>query len=239
MQSRLSEFLSYGLFSLALLNAFSAQAGGIDAALLVYHVETPDGETTINRLLTTKDFLRLDQGAQDPGFILFDLRQRTIYSVNASDRSILVIDPPHGEPLKPEDLVLEVRPVAKVDAPEVEGVKPQHWSLLANGASCREAYVAPGLMSDALAIYGEYLRVLASQQALALPAIPEEFRDACDSAVHVYAPDLLLHKGLPLKVWNDQGYREELVDFRPAFSIPEGSFTLPEGFQQMPMGSGI
>lgn len=239
MQSRLIELIGYALVALALFNPFAVRAGEIDAGLLVYRVETADGETTVNRLLITKDYLRLDQGAQDPGFILFDRSLRRIYSVNPSDRSILLIDPPEGRPRKPDDLQVEVRPGTGDDAPEVEGIEPQHWVLLANGDICRQAYVAPGLMADALAVYGDYLRVLASQQALALPAIPEEFRSACDSAIHVYAPDALLQKGLPLKIWNAQGYCEALVDFRPAFKIPEQSFTLPEGFQEMRMGAGI
>jgi hypothetical protein len=239
MRSRLIEFLSYCLVSLALLNPFSLQAGEIEAALLVYQVRTADGEASINRLLTTRDYLRLDQGAQDPGFILFDRKQRKIYSVNASDRSILVIDPPRGKVQKPDALVVAVRPGSRDKLPEVQGIEPQHWLLQTNGVTCREAYVAPGLMSDALTIYGDYLRVLASQQALALPAIPEEFRNACDSAIHVYAPDALLLKGLPLKIWSDQGYREELVDFRPLFTVPDDSFTLPQGFQEMRMGGGV
>lgn len=238
MQSRVIAFLSYGLVCLALLAPLGVRAGEMEAALLVYRVETPDGENSVNRLLTTRDFLRLDQGAQDTGFILFDRKQRKIYSVTQSDRSILVIDPPAGDPKKPDDLKVEVRPAQGGGAPEVEGVKPQHWTLLANGKRCREAFVAPGLMADAVAIYGDYLRVLAAQQALALPAIPEEFRDACDSAIHVYAPDALLRKGLPLKIWHPAGYREELVDHRPVFSIPDDSFTLPQGYREMRMGGG-
>ncbi|MEJ2592925.1 MAG: UDP-2,3-diacylglucosamine hydrolase [Candidatus Thiodiazotropha sp.] len=238
MQSRVIEVLRYGLAGLALLGSLPLRAGEIDAALLVYRIETPDGESSVNRLLTTRDYLRLDQGAQDPGFILFDRKQRKIYSVTPSDRSILVIDPPAGDPQKPDDLAIEVRRGADGDLPLVEGVKPQHWTLLANGNSCREADVAPGVMADAVGIYADYLRVLAAQQALALPSIPEEFRDACDSAIHVYAPDALLRKGLPVKVWDGQGYREALVDFRPVFSIPDDSFTLPTGFQETRMGAG-
>ena len=238
MQSRVIDVLRYGLACLALLGSLPLRAGEIDAALLVYRVDTPDSESSINRLLTTRDFLRLDQGAQDPGFILFDRKQRKIYSVTPSDRSILVIDPPAGDPKQPNDLKIEVVQGQADPMPEVDGVKPQHWTLLANGKSCREAEVAPGLMAEAVGIYADYLRVLAAQQALALPSIPEEFRDACDSAIHVYAPDALLRKGLPVMVRDGQGYQEALVDFRPVFPIPDDSFTLPTGFQETRMGGG-
>lgn len=240
MRRRLIHPFLRGALSLVLLSAlFPACAAETAAGLLVYHVDAPDGESYISRLLATPDFLRLDQGEQDPGFILFDRRQRIIYSVNPSDRSILVIDPPDTKPQTPDDTVIEVTSVVRGKVPEVAGTQPQHWVLLANGTICREAFVAPALMSGTLAAYGEYLQVLAAQQALALPAIPDELKDACDSAVHVYAADALLQKGLPLKVWNNQGYREELMDFRPDFRVSDESFTLPEGFQRVPMMSGI
>jgi hypothetical protein len=216
-----------------------AGAAEVEAGMLVYRVETPGEPDTISRLLTTPDYLRLDQGEADQGFILFDRRERVIYSVNPAEHSILEIDPPAANLETPADLNIEMKPVTIEDAPAVGGVKPVHWQLLANGGICREAILAPGLMPKSVAAYREYLLLLASQQAVSLQSIPEEFQSACDSALNVYAPDALLEKGLPLRLWDAQGYQEVLTEFKPDGRFPAEYFTLPAGYEHVPMGAGF
>ncbi len=228
--------------TVALLTLLAWPAVGAEtrAALLIYQVESPDEPTYFNRLLATEDYLRLDRGAQDSGYILFDRAEGVIYSVNHEDDSILVIDPPPlSETLKEPARKVELEAGEPADAPVVGGVKPEHWVLSADGSVCRDAFILPQLMPAARAAYAEYLRVLARQQALALPVMPAEFQDACDSALHVYAPDSLLAKGLPVSSWSPGGYRESLIDFREAFQVPESDFTLPENYSRSNMRTGL
>ena len=241
MRTTLNRRLPYGLpLMLTLLTTSPVICAEVAAELLIYRVASPVEEVYLNRLLVTPKFLRLDRGEQDSGYILYDRRQGVVYSVDREERSILVIDPP---PLKEEfearTEAIEVISVASEKVPSVGGVSPQHWVLRAGGRQCREAYVLPGLMPNAAAAYGEYLSVLARQQALALPVIPAEFQDACDMAVNILAPDSLLRKGLPLRIWDGQSYRESLIDFREEFRVPESDFSLPADYARMPMGSGL
>lgn len=228
------------ILSLLAILAWPAVGEETQASLLIYQVESEQEPTYFNRLLATADYLRLDRGAQDSGYILFDRREKVIYSVNHQDGSILVIDPPPlSEALEAQSPEIELVSVEPVDAPPVGGVKPGHWVLKVDGAICRSAFVLPGLMSGAVEAYGEYLGLLARQHALALPATPAQFQSACDNAVHVFASDRLLHKGLPLNSWDERGYRESLVDFRDAFPVAESEFTLPEGYAQSAMPGGM
>ena len=222
------------------LLAWPAMGAETQAALLIYQVESPAEPTTINRLLATADFLRLDRGTQDSGYILFNRREGIIYSVNHEEASILVIDPPPlSETLQALAPEIQLKPEPVADAPTVGGVKPDQWSLSADGTLCRNAFVLPELMPVAVAAYAEYLRVLARQQGLALPSLPPEYQDACDSANHIFAADSLLGKGLPLNIWNEQGYRESLIDFRDDFQVPESDFTLPDGYNRSNMNTGV
>lgn len=225
---------------LSVLLAWPVVGAEPQASLLIYQVESTQEPTHFNRLLATDDYLRLDRGAQDTGYILFDRREQVIYSVNHEDASILVIDPPPlSEPLRSVSPAVELVPAALAGAPPVGGVKPEQWVLQVDGAVCQSAVVLPGLMPGAVAAYGEYLGRLARQHALALPATPAEFQSACDNAVHVYASDRLLQKGLPLNLWDEQGYRESLVDFRQGFPLAGGEFTLPDGYTRSPMPTGL
>jgi hypothetical protein len=208
------------------------------AVLLLYRIESPGEEAYFNRLLSTPAFLRLDKGAQDRGYILYDRQQRVIYSVDHEERSILVIDPPPlTQELKAQAPAIELQVVETADVPKVKNIKPQQWRLSAAGQTCRDAFVLPGLMSGAVAAYGEYLQVLARQQALALASIPVELQDDCDNAVHIHAATALMEKGLILKSWDSGGHQQELIDFRSEFSVSIGDFELPENYRLIPMVS--
>jgi hypothetical protein len=214
-------------------------AGEVEADLLVYRVESPGEPGSLRRMLATPDYLRLDMGEGDPGFVLFDRRERVIYSVDPGERNILEIDPPPLSREIPPDLSIELRNPPLMEVPAVAGVTPVHWQLLANGDICREAILAPGLMPQVVTAYRDYLLLLAAQQAVSLPAVPEEFRGPCDSVLNVYAPDALWAKGLPLRLWDGRGYQEVLTDFGSGRRVPAERFALPEGYEHQPMGAGF
>lgn len=238
MRTTLIRRLTAGLVAALLCFPLSAALSGeIEAELLIYRVQPTEEAAYLNRLLVTPAFLRLDRGAEDSGYILYDRKQQVIYSINHGDHTILVIDPPalaaEVEAGAPEIALQAVE--TPVEAPEVGGVTPRQWSLVVAGQSCREAFILPGLMPAAVAAYGEYLTILSHQQAQALTAIPAEFQDPCDNAVHVFAAAALLRKGLPLSVWDSRGYRESLIDFRASFPAPDADFTLPADYARVPM----
>jgi hypothetical protein len=225
-----------GVLLLMMSTLLSAEQVAVD--LLVYQVERPGEEPYINRLLISEQFLRLDQGEADAGFILYEREKQIIYSVNPAESSILVIDPVANQDRETAEPEIELVSEEKDDVPSVGGVDPVYWRMMVNGSSCREAFVLPSTLSSGLAVYGDYLRLLSVQQGVALQALPEAFQDACDNAVHVYAADAFVQKGLPLKIWDNKGYSEALLDFKQDFKLDSEQFILPENYQQVPMGAG-
>ena len=214
----------------------AAAAAEVSAQLLVYRVSEPGSEPYISRLLSTPAYLRLDQGRHDSGFILLDRKAGIIYSVDAEDRSILVINPPRRERQPPSSLLLSAKRQAQSDMPEVAGKPPEYWQFLVNDRLCRSAVVVPGLLPLANAAYGEYLDLLAYQQLATQAAVPAELQDLCDQAISIYAPLAVLQKGLPLQEWHESGWRQELIDFRAEFSISSDSFELPADYHRVPLG---
>jgi len=224
------------LLGLGWLMSGAVAAAELSAQLLVYQVVEAGAEPYVSRLLTTPDFLRLDQGRQDSGFILLDRKARVIYSVNGEDHSILVIDPPQKARNTPPSLQLSAKRKAQPGMPQVAGKTPEYWEFFVNDRLCRSAVVVPGLLPRARTAYAEYLDLLAYQQLLTQAAVPEELQDPCDMAIHIYAPLAVLDKGLPLREWHESGWRQELVDFREAFAVPSASFELPADYQRVPLG---
>ena len=223
-------------FGLGLLFSAALTGAELKAQLLVYRVAEPGNQPYISRLLVTPEYLRLDQGQQDPGFILLDRKARIIFSVNSEERRILVIEPPRQERKLPSSLRLSENRQLEADMPQVAGKTPEYWQFLVNARLCRSAVVVPGLLPQANAAYAEYLDLLAYQQQETQAAMPAELQDPCETAIHVYAPLAVLDKGLPLREWHESGWRQELLDFQYEFNISSDSFELPADYQKVPLG---
>jgi hypothetical protein len=227
---KVKNILLGGLLALTML-ACGAVAEEIDVELLVYRVTEPEAEPYISRLLVTHDYLRLDQGNPDDGFILLDRKARVVYSVNPDDQSILVLKPEGTIRSMPAALLLASKQIVQPGMPEVVRKKVQHWEFYTNGKLCRSAIVVPGLLPQATQAYADYLDLLGHQQLTTLGSIPAELQDTCDLTNHVYAPMSVLQKGLPLREWDELGRQQELMDFRELFTVSAEIFKLPANYR--------
>ncbi|MCU7917288.1 MAG: UDP-2,3-diacylglucosamine hydrolase [Candidatus Thiodiazotropha sp. (ex Epidulcina cf. delphinae)] len=238
MRSIVTKQASSRVMSLILLlPGFAAVAGDQQADLLVYRVEEAGSEPYLSRILVTPGFLRMDQDNENGGFILYDREAQIIYSVDPDERSILVIEPERGQRRLPEEMKLSIEKLSDIDAPAVSGSKPEHWRMTVNGTTCQQTVVAPGLMPQGVAAYRDYLDLLAYQHVTSLAAIPAEYRDGCDDAIHVFAPSALLEKGLPLRTWDANGNQQTLIDFSADRAVSSDRFKLPADYRQVPMSS--
>jgi hypothetical protein len=216
-----------------LLGSSLLAADPVNGQLLVYRVTEPGSEPYISRILVTPQYLRLDRGEADDGFILFKRPQATIYSVNSVEQTILEVAPKQAPSALPDGMKLTAEKVAGEATPELAGKQTDYWRFRVNGRLCRSAIVAPGLMSQAAHAYGEYLELLAMQHYATLDAIPREMRDACDEAVNIFEPLAVIAKGLPLREWDEMGGLQELLDYRDDYPVPAEDLLLPEGYQQI------
>jgi hypothetical protein len=202
---------------------------------LTYEVQEGDREPGITRVWVSSQMMREDEGEDGDGYLLFDRRDKVIYSINLEERTVLVIPPaePSNTQTRPPDLNL--RQLPGESAPRVAGREPQHWQLRLGHQVCEDGWVVPGLMPESIAAMREYRETLARQQRLTLDRIPEAYRDPCDDAVQVYVPAALLQKGLPLHSRDAKGVVWRLIDFTHVETPPEALFERPEGFETMTM----
>ncbi|MES9993767.1 MAG: hypothetical protein ABW098_17595 [Candidatus Thiodiazotropha sp.] len=218
-----------------LLPALGLAVDQTQAGFLLYGVREASGEESVNRLLFAPGMLRIEQQNLEAGYILFNREARAIYSVTPEERTILVIQPEPGRVKIPDEIDFKLERIEDIDSPEIGGSKPQHWRLTVNGKLCRDAILAPDLMGDQRALYRDYMLLLAKQHYLGLNAIPPEYRDPCDDLVHVFAPALFIEKGLPVRVWDQQGYQQSLLDFSVEKRFSAEHFQLPKDYQRLPM----
>lgn len=211
-----------------------AQEGGPAGSVAKWvFVEQEEGiQPYQTRMMANARFLRIDDGEGAPDYVLFDRKQRTIYSVTAATRSILIVENREMDAVPPFELDLkETRVEASKDLPEVAGRSPRHYRLDANGEECSHVVAVDGLLPDGLAAMREFGQVLAGESAATFAAIPADLHDACEMAAHTFAPDRHLQFGFPIQEWDDGGYSRYLLDYDAEF-VPaeEDLFSLPEDY---------
>ncbi|MEJ2620490.1 MAG: hypothetical protein P8163_09555 [Candidatus Thiodiazotropha sp.] len=189
----------------------------------------------LSRMLATGQMLRIDEGQDAMDFILFDRAKRVIYSVDHGERNILVINPKSDTQTDTQRPAIKIQATDAGEAPLVAGRKAQHWTLQVNGQPCQQAMVLPGMMATSMAAQREYLATLAEQHKQTLSEIPIGYRDACADATQVYAPNALLEKGLPLRLWDVNGNQQILTDFSESEVMDADLFSLPDGFTSRAM----
>ncbi|GAB6040265.1 hypothetical protein [Endothiovibrio diazotrophicus] len=207
-----------------------------EVSKLVLRIFEPGVEPYYSRYLVDADWLRIDEGAWSPQYILLDRRQGAIYSVDDEAESIMVIERRAVETPSPLALAYRVEAEPQL-AYGVAGIAGEGHQVTVDGQRCQTVASLPGLLPEATRALAEYRTLLAGEHARTVGAIPPELLDGCDLALNIYHAADHLQWGMPLEVWEVRGYRQQLIDFETGFAPEPQWHALPEGYSRFSPGS--
>jgi hypothetical protein len=225
-------FMAGLLFGMSALSA--ARAAEITATVAWFQEQEAGIEPYPVRYIVTPEFLRSDDGVDDGDFLLFDRRQRRIYTVVRGNRTALEIDAAGAPPQKPGSLQLTLSEGSDEKAPEIAGAPPLEIRLLAGDELCRTALVAPGFLEPVRAALQEFSLSLAVQQVRTLANTPAEFQTPCFLARYLYATDFHLARGMLLADWDETGERRELTRYEADVPVDAALFVVPRDYTLIP-----
>jgi len=183
------------------------------------------------RVIVTRDFMRFDDGEGSVDFVLFDRRQRIVYSVNSEDETVLAVHPKTVEIEPPMKLNLEAHALGNMeDAPAIEGRIPQHYQFLANGEICYDTVSVKGLLPDAVDALRDFAAVLASDSKVTFNTIPADLHDPCDMSMNTFAAGRHFAYGFPIQEWSPKGAGRTLIDYRTDYRADPALFVLPKEY---------
>lgn len=198
---------------------------------MVFRIFEAGIEPYYSRYLVDGRWLRIDEGTLSAQYILFDRRERTIYSVDHEAETILEIaERPVGD-RSPIPLSYEIHGEGGRDY-RVAGAVGEGRRVMLNGRFCQMVTSLPSVLPGVTAALADYRRLLAGEHAGSVVATPPELLDPCDLALNVFHAERHLEWGLPLDRWEARGYRELLIDFELGVVPEAGWSTLPEGFSR-------
>lgn len=209
----------------------SGSVAGTNGTILWYLEQEAGVEPYEVRYLVSRDYLRLDEGNEESGYVLLDRNSKQIYNVVPEDNSILRINGSGELPRPPAELSVKVLESVDQKAPKIGGRFPLLLELKAGSSLCATAMVAPDYLSDAGLAMRQFSVALSVQQLDFLDRYPMEYRTPCFLARSIYASDFHTARGLLLAEWDSEGRRRELVRVEADAALDEGLFELPDGFK--------
>lgn len=182
----------------------------------------------------TDNYIRVDDGDGESGFILFDIEANEIYSISHSDESILVIPAfSLADAKNAPESVIHYELMAQ--APKITGKQVYSYRVTNNSVAdaevCMDIKVAAGLLPEVAKKLKQYQSVIAGQQIKNIITIPDEYRTACYMIDQVYNQGLYYDKGLPVHEWHSNEKVRMLRDMGELEADAE-IFKLPHGYRK-------
>ena len=203
--------------------------------MLMYQESEPGMDPYMTRVLVNKQYMRLDEGADQSNFTLYDRQKNIIYTVSHENRTVMQVTPVKSDNKIDRKLSLDARRLEDSSLPTIEGEQPVHYQLQVNEKSCADVYVIKGLHEEAVLAMTEFKRVLASIHLVNINNTPADMQDDCFIAHHVLSPSRSMQFGFPILEQSADGVSRLLVDFNRDHKTAPGVYELPQDYRMINM----
>lgn len=189
-------------------------------------------------MLVSDRYIRIDEAGEESGYIVYDDKDKIIYSVAHHDKSILVIkQQTFSEETSPVKANVEY--LQLTDAPSVDGKNIYNYRVFigvddgkeAEEETCTEMQIVEGLLPEVRGILQNYQKVVSGQQVNMVDNKITEFQTGCFYVDQVYNSGAYYEKGLPIQEWHSNE-RSKILTTYNRISIDPDKFRIPESYRQ-------
>ncbi|MCW8851973.1 MAG: hypothetical protein OQK44_04850 [Gammaproteobacteria bacterium] len=242
--SKIIKFLPVMVVAVAISSELSAKSNTENSKKteevyqLSYIEREPGTDEYEVTMLVSDRYIRIDEAGEESGYIIYDDKDKVIYSIAHHDKSILVIKEKafsvDDSPVKPIVEYLEL-----ADAPSVSGKSIYNYRVYINTGTgkeaeeetCTEIQLVEGLLPEVRGILQNYQKVVSGQQVNMVDNKISEFQGACFYADQVYNTGTYYEKGLPIQEWHSND-RSRILTTYDKISIDPAKFKYPESYRQ-------
>jgi len=189
-------------------------------------------------MLVSDRFIRVDEQDEASGYIVYDDRDKVIYSVSHYDKSVLVIKEHHfsekDSPVKPVVEYLQLD-----DAPTVSGSEIYNYRIYIDdgkgGAesedTCTEIQLVENLLPEVRKILHNYQKVVSGQQVKMSDNKITDVHNACFYADQIYNTGAYYDKGMPIQEWHSNERSKILTSYKK-IAVGMDRFIIPKEYRQ-------
>ncbi len=200
-------------------------------SLLLYYDEFEKGVGMQPvRYMINQHYLRIDNGEEEDDFVLYDVEDKLIYSVNHSDQTILKISSDAWQ--RPEmSFKFSEQTSVMEEAPMINKQKVHQYQLKTADKTCTQVFYLKGLYPAYMKVIYDYQQVLSGQQVATLKNTPEEMRTPCFLLDQVYHTGDYFLEGLPIQITYSRDYAKFLKHYETK-GMDSDLFELPEDYRE-------
>lgn len=201
---------------------------------LIFGDREPEVDPYQTRVIITPEYMRFDDGEGAADYVVFNRKEKAIYSVVQSSKSVTLIKSEATDVKPPFDLKLNQKVIDDMqDAPMMEGKKPVHHVYMSGEQICFEVVSVPGFLTAYVAAMKEFNQILADDGKLTLNSMPADIHNGCSLGKSIFAPNRHLEKGFPLQLWGPDGTQSVLLDFEKDYQPDKTLFEIPTSYSTL------
>lgn len=216
------------LSSLFLVN--TAFAKDITSRVFYYDEVEQGAGTQTMRYIVNKNYIRIDNGDDNADFILFDVKQKMIHSINHEDRTILKIENRQWESPK-FDFNVSSQLKKMQNVPKISDKQVFSYLVKADDIICTQVSIIKGMFAEDMQVLYQYQQVLSGQQVATLKNTPKELHTPCFLIDQVYHSGDYYKQGLPVHISYSRGYEKFLKDYKEG-DFNTQLFVKPKGYSE-------
>jgi len=232
MIRRIPVYKVSSLFLLLSSAVYSAES--VNAVKLTYQEQEQGVDPYVVTYTMSSEFLRIDDEADNSGYIIYDLKQNRIYSISHYDQSILVVPQYPEKEFKP-GFNLDIEYKLLENAPMISQKKVYNYRVNAvtkvSSETCMDIQLVPGLLPEVTKSLQSFQKIISAQHTLNLEQTPEEFKTPCYLVDQVYNKGDYYSKGLPIQEWHSNDKRRQLMNFENT-EADAAIFKIPQEYRQ-------
>ncbi len=185
-------------------------------------------------MLVSERYIRVDQAGEANGFIVYDDKDKVIYSVSHQDESVLVIkEQAFSEDKMPVKYQTEYLELA--DAPTVSGNVIFNYRVYTGEGdseeTCMEIQLVEKLLPEVSKLLHNYQKVISGQQVKMTDNKISDMQTACYFVDQIYNSGAYYEKGLPIQEWHSNE-RFKILSSYKKINVNPGKFMVPEKYRQ-------
>jgi len=226
------------LLLLTITSSVQAESNdSIDGYKLSYIEREPGVDNYKMTLLVSDRYIRIDEEGENSGFIVYDDKEKVIYSVSNVERSVLVINEhKFSEDTSPVKAQIEYLELA--DAPTISGNTVYNYRVYVEDdkkeLTCLEIQLVENILPKIRVVLHNYQLIVAGQQVKMTDNMVSEMQTACYFVDQIYNTGAYYDKGLPIQEWHSNE-RSKILTSYDKVKINKGKFVVPEDYNHFSM----
>ncbi len=217
-----------------LAQAEKSENNNLQQVVQLQYIEREQGIDDYETIMLISDrYIRIDELAEASGFILYDDKNKIIYSVSHQDQSVLVIKE-HVFTEKDSPVNYQLEYVQLADAPTISGHNIFNYRVYLpgmDGETCTEIQLVENLLPEVRQILQNYQKIISGQQVKITNNKVTDMQTACYFVDQIYNTGAYYKKGLPVQEWHSNEHSKILTSYKKT-SVNKEKFTIPENYHQ-------